>query len=249
MTALPTIISREDAREEGLSWYFTGEPCKRGHVVERYVAYKDCVECRREQKHKRYAANPEKFQERARKRYAANPEKFREVMRKLRAADPDKFRERNRKDREDNPERFLEYRRKAHEADPEKARTYNRQYSYTKQGRLRAFWKMIKQRMGLKRGARQKLLAYSPEKFQAHLISTLSVAMTYQEACDANYQHDHIVPISYISKNFPFDIACKMVVDLDNIRFIPVTENMQKNSKMGEPYQLEVLDILKDRYL
>jgi hypothetical protein len=30
-----------------LRWYFTGKPCKHGHVVERLVHNKNCVECRR----------------------------------------------------------------------------------------------------------------------------------------------------------------------------------------------------------
>ena len=111
------------------------------------------------------------------------------------------------------------------------------------------FWQMIKQRMGLKRGAREKLLTYTAEEFQAHLVSTLPEEMTYEQACKEGYQHDHIVPISYVSKHFSFEVACKMVVDLDNLRFIPATENMQKHSKMGAPYQLRVLDIMKERYL
>jgi hypothetical protein len=39
------MISRKDARAAGLSRYFTGKPCPRGHVAERYVANKSCVVC------------------------------------------------------------------------------------------------------------------------------------------------------------------------------------------------------------
>jgi hypothetical protein len=31
------IISRKEAKAAGLTRYFTGKPCKRGHVVERRV--------------------------------------------------------------------------------------------------------------------------------------------------------------------------------------------------------------------
>jgi 5-methylcytosine-specific restriction endonuclease McrA len=40
------IISRADALAQGLQRYFTGEPCYRGHVVERLASNKQCVECR-----------------------------------------------------------------------------------------------------------------------------------------------------------------------------------------------------------
>ena len=38
-------ISRTDARAQGLSRYFTGKPCKRGHVAERKLASGTCMEC------------------------------------------------------------------------------------------------------------------------------------------------------------------------------------------------------------
>ena len=41
------IISRAAARARGLASYFTGRPCKYGHVAERRVRSADCRECRR----------------------------------------------------------------------------------------------------------------------------------------------------------------------------------------------------------
>lgn len=40
------VISREEAKARGLKRYFTGEPCKRGHVAERYACSRGCVACR-----------------------------------------------------------------------------------------------------------------------------------------------------------------------------------------------------------
>lgn len=39
------IISRKDALAQGLKFYFTGEPCKHDHLVERYVSGRNCCEC------------------------------------------------------------------------------------------------------------------------------------------------------------------------------------------------------------
>jgi hypothetical protein len=48
MTVDPSrIICRDEARALGLKRYFTGAPCKRGHVAERYVSSCRCMECDR----------------------------------------------------------------------------------------------------------------------------------------------------------------------------------------------------------
>lgn len=39
------MISRKMAKQEGLKRYSTGKPCLRGHVCERFVSTKVCVEC------------------------------------------------------------------------------------------------------------------------------------------------------------------------------------------------------------
>jgi 5-methylcytosine-specific restriction endonuclease McrA len=39
------IISRKEARERGLKRYFTGKPCKHGHLVQRYIGTGHCIAC------------------------------------------------------------------------------------------------------------------------------------------------------------------------------------------------------------
>lgn len=41
------IISRDEAVEANLKFYFTGKPCKHGHVVERNVVGRTCVTCKK----------------------------------------------------------------------------------------------------------------------------------------------------------------------------------------------------------
>lgn len=40
------VISRAEAKAQGLKYYFKGVPCKRGHLVKYEIKY-GCVECRR----------------------------------------------------------------------------------------------------------------------------------------------------------------------------------------------------------
>ena len=41
------IVSRSEARKNGSPRYFTGKPCKHGHISERYTARGACCECNR----------------------------------------------------------------------------------------------------------------------------------------------------------------------------------------------------------
>jgi 5-methylcytosine-specific restriction endonuclease McrA len=41
------IITRKQAKEQGLTHYFTGEPCKHGHVAKRLTSKGICTDCNR----------------------------------------------------------------------------------------------------------------------------------------------------------------------------------------------------------
>lgn len=100
------IITRKEAKAQGLKTYFTGNPCKRGHNSQRYTSSRGCVEClrirdketrtqrkayfdsRREQKSeydKQYRAdNREKIILRNREHYQENKEEVSERGREYR---------------------------------------------------------------------------------------------------------------------------------------------------------------------
>jgi hypothetical protein len=75
------LISRKSAIAIGLSRYFTGISCKRGHLAERRTSSSDCVECSklrqasnkvRLYKHEHYQANKENVLLRAKSNYEQN---------------------------------------------------------------------------------------------------------------------------------------------------------------------------------
>lgn len=45
---MPEIITRKEALEKKLSRYFTGKPCKYGHVCERFSSNNNCLICKNE---------------------------------------------------------------------------------------------------------------------------------------------------------------------------------------------------------
>ena len=93
------FISRAQAKAQGLKQYFTGKPCKHGHVASRWTNSGKCSECSRLADAKRYAEKGQaaeyKTENRARaKRWkAANPEKAKanacKYMKTRRERDPE----------------------------------------------------------------------------------------------------------------------------------------------------------------
>lgn len=102
--------ARYEARQAGLSRYFSDKPCPKGHIGERYVVG-GCVICNLARSTASAKRNPEKVKEnlrryrethrekcreddrvRQRQRRAANPEKHRLEVKKWTAANPDKSR-------------------------------------------------------------------------------------------------------------------------------------------------------------
>jgi len=51
------VISRAEAKSKGLKHYFTGKPCKHGHVSKRLVSNKNCWDCALIAKSKDYKDN------------------------------------------------------------------------------------------------------------------------------------------------------------------------------------------------
>ena len=47
------LISRQEAIQQKLTRYYTGEPCKHGHIAEKLLSNRTCVECLLIKKHKR----------------------------------------------------------------------------------------------------------------------------------------------------------------------------------------------------
>lgn len=53
------IIPHKKAKAKGLDMYFTGKPCKNGHISERYVSNWQCIDCSQEYSKQRYQENKE----------------------------------------------------------------------------------------------------------------------------------------------------------------------------------------------
>lgn len=81
-------ITLSEARAQGLTRYFTGKPCKYGHVCERRVSDRVCIECERprdRRKHRVENMTPEQIERRRardRVRYQATKDQYRAEWRR-----------------------------------------------------------------------------------------------------------------------------------------------------------------------
>lgn len=66
------VISRKQAKEQGLKYYFTGKKCVNGHISKRRTVKGDCLQCIRERDVKSYNNNPSKFKEKQKIFYQEN---------------------------------------------------------------------------------------------------------------------------------------------------------------------------------
>ncbi len=102
------IITREQARKNGLTVYFTGKPCKHGHICERFAINGNCKECSRKKASKRYYKNPQKYNESSKKWAQQNREKRKEIIRRYSQNHP----EISKRWVENNREKVREYKRR-----------------------------------------------------------------------------------------------------------------------------------------
>lgn len=85
------VVNRADAETHGLTRYFTGKPCKWGHIDQRYVSMRACVKCRVETSKAWRAANEKKKSEVQRVWNENNKENKKLYYKKYKEENPDVF--------------------------------------------------------------------------------------------------------------------------------------------------------------
>ncbi|MBZ9659817.1 HNH endonuclease [Mesorhizobium sp. ESP-6-4] len=102
--------TRAEAKAAGNKLYFTGEPCKYGHIAPRYTTA-GCVECAIARATERYWSDTQAKKEYDRIRYATNP-KARIGRDTWKINNPEKAKECSIRWRENNPEKHKDSQRK-----------------------------------------------------------------------------------------------------------------------------------------
>ena len=90
-------IERQKAVESGAKTYFTGIPCKRGHLEHRSVANRSCLQCNRDAALAWRAQNLELDRENCRQWYKKNKERAKQWKRDWITENPERYKERRKK--------------------------------------------------------------------------------------------------------------------------------------------------------
>lgn len=220
------IIPRAEASKKGLKFYFTGKPCKRGHVSERYVANGRCMACAAEH----YLENKDYVKARAAKYYVKNKEALAASQAKWQKENPEAVKASKAKYSAKNKEIIKARKAKWQKENPDAVKATNAKWQ--KENPMYMFVRKSLRRVqsNWKGGRRksEKILGYTYEALQAHIEKQFLKGMSWENR--AEWHIDHIIPVSEHLKNGVEDP--KVINCLSNLRPIWADENLSKGSKV-----------------
>lgn len=199
-----SLISRKEALAKGFAKYFTGEPCKYGHIAERRVSNWNCVVCETEK---------------ARKTYAQDPHKNRLAAKKWREKTPEYQKHRTKTWRSQNSDRVKQYAQNWRKENAETQKEYKKQWVDQNRGKKYA---SLAKRHAAKMQRTPPWLSKDDFWFMQEVydLAVLRSTMT-----GIKWHVDHIVPLqggAVSGLHVPW-----------NLRVIPAAENMSKGNKFN----------------
>lgn len=105
------IVTIKDAESVGSTLYFTGIPCKQGHLSQRFTYNRDCRACNTLRARTKYAADPAKSIAAVKRWVQNNPEKAKNRTNQWQKENPDRVRALNAAWRAKNPDKIAQIRR------------------------------------------------------------------------------------------------------------------------------------------
>jgi 5-methylcytosine-specific restriction endonuclease McrA len=211
-------ISLKDASAAGLARYFTGVPCKHGHVAERRVCDRGCTGCDNAKRARHYRADREAYLSKQRLRQTENREGIRAASRAWKARNTARVKDYMLAYRETNREALAEADAARRAADPDKYRSIHRQWVRDNPGAKNAH---TAGRLAHIKRATPKWL--TPEDRQA-IIHIYETAARISSETHIPHQVDHIVPLRGVT-------ASGLHVP-GNLRVITAAENARKKNKV-----------------
>lgn len=198
------IITRSDAISQGLARYFTGKPCRNGHIDWRLVVNWTCVQCAKDSATSAYSKDPGKFIARRLEAYRANAESEKAKMRAHYAA---------------NIETAKRQKRQRYYANPEKMRRDARQWAQANPEKRRA------QHSTRKASLRRALPAWHGEMDEFLALEAADLCGLRKAATGIDWHVDHMIPL--LSRKAS-GLHCAA-----NLQVIPAVMNMRKGNRMA----------------
>ena len=204
------IITRKDALAQGLTHYFTGKPCKRGHIAARYAKTGNCVECTLSIFNKR----PRKLTPEQQEKYR---QKGREYMRQKRM----RMTEQERKEEAQKRSPYiLQYVNARRDTDPGFKLRMNLRHR---------IWSALQANEASKSGGIQQLVGCSAADLMRHLEAQFTDGMSWENYGKHGWHVDHIRPCA------SFDLTDseqqRQCFHYTNLQPLWATDNIKKGAK------------------
>jgi len=222
--------TRQEARDTGAAYYFTGKPCIRGHIAKRQTRASYCMEC---QKYfwDRWADGKRETFNGYRRKWREKPgSKAIERLQRERARElnPGREAEKVREWRLRNPQKAAEVRKKAYEKRAQNPQ--NRLDASIRSGIVQCIKK------GGKNGRKSlDYLGYSREQLVKHLEKQFTDGMSWENY--GQWHVDHIIPLKAFNFQTVDDVDFKRAWALSNLQPMWGRENQSKGAKLFAPFQ------------
>lgn len=249
------IISRKEAKERGLKRYFTGKPCKHGHIAERLVSNSTCFECTAERQKEHSKQNKDKIAKRRKEYYNQNKDKLLERQKEYRSQNKDKIAGRQKDYYNQNKDKIDERQKEYNNQNKDKIAKYKEEYSKKNKDKISEYraknkdkmadavmrWRRKNPAQGFLRnslnrifsnwkGSRkkmEKLHGYTFEQLVARIEFQFKDGMSWENRSE--WHIDHRKPISRFLEQGITDP--KIVNALSNLRPMWASENLSKGAK------------------
>src|SRR5689334_12816983 len=194
------IMTRAEAIAAGLTQYFTGKPCKHGHISERLVANKVCMACAKLHK----TAYREKHPDRVSARYAAwragHREELATYLHEYRTARAEELKA-----------KYHEYRARNLQTIQARERAYNKRHTEARKASARAWGKANPDKKAAHRRNRKAAQKAAEGRHTAEDVQRILSAQKGKCACcrrtvGDDYHVDHIQPLSKGGSNWPSNL-------------------------------------------
>lgn len=200
-------ISRKQAKELGLKFYFTGKPCKHGHIAQRRTSNGFCLGCESDEEYKKYKS------EVAKKHYFENTEHRKSCIRRWSLNNKDKVTAYREKWRNSNLDYFKDY----YEDNKEFVLSKNRDYKKSNKD-------VVAANNSYRRAAKINATPAWLSKEQLEEIRQIyKLSSEISEYSGIKHNVDHIVPL--VS-----DVVCGLHVPW-NLQVITAKENLSKGNR------------------
>lgn len=210
---LPKTVA--EARRVGLSRYFTGKPCIRGHIAARITAQKECIECKRLRGRQYWPVNHERITKRLKIWQAANADRVREYSRAYRDAHRAEGRKATNEHRARNLERIRAERRAKYAANPDFFREDSKRRHHENieknRERCRRWNKQNPEKAQARTAVRRSRNLGAEGRYSAEDVSRIRVSQNDKCACcrarlGGRGHVDHIIPLARGGSNWPSNI-------------------------------------------